>query len=172
MPLFIVIIGILLLFLLIAQFKLNAFISFIIVSLVVGVSEGMEFLLVLDAIQKGIGKTLGSLIMILGFGAMLGKLVADSGAAQRITTQLVDKFGKKKHSMGRSSHRVHCRYSHVLHGRFRDSHSTGVYGSGNHRPTLNLCRTSHVGFIIGYTWLFTTSSRTNRNRGNVQCGYR
>ena len=95
MPLFIVIIGILLLFLLIAQFKLNAFISFIIVSLVVGVSEGMEFLLVLDAIQKGIGKTLGSLIMILGFGAMLGKLVADSGAAQRITTQLVDKFGKK-----------------------------------------------------------------------------
>tara|TARA_R110001583_G_scaffold7234_13_gene36123 strand:+ start:761 stop:2077 length:1317 start_codon:yes stop_codon:yes gene_type:complete len=95
MPLFIVIIGILLLFLLIAQFKLNAFISFIIVSLVVGVAEGMEFLLVLDAIQKGIGKTLGSLIMILGFGAMLGKLVADSGAAQRITTQLVDKFGKK-----------------------------------------------------------------------------
>lgn len=95
MPLFIVIIGILLLFLLIAQFKLNAFISFVIVSLVVGVAEGMEFLLVLDAIQKGIGKTLGSLIMILGFGAMLGKLVADSGAAQRITTQLVDKFGKK-----------------------------------------------------------------------------
>lgn len=95
MPLFIVIIGILLLFLLIAQFKLNAFISFIIVSLVVGVAEGMEFLMVLDAIQKGIGKTLGSLIMILGFGAMLGKLVADSGAAQRITTQLVDKFGKK-----------------------------------------------------------------------------
>lgn len=33
--------------------------------------------------------------MILGFGAMLGKLVADSGAAQRITTELVNKFGKK-----------------------------------------------------------------------------
>ncbi|MGB5500675.1 MAG: gluconate:H+ symporter, partial [Maribacter sp.] len=39
--------------------------------------------------------TLGSLIMILGFGAMLGKLVADSAAPQRITTKLVDKFGKK-----------------------------------------------------------------------------
>ncbi|MGB5436031.1 MAG: gluconate:H+ symporter [Maribacter sp.] len=95
MPLFIVIIGIILLFLLIAQFKLNAFISFIIVSLVVGVAEGMDFLSVLDSIQKGVGKTLGGLIMILGFGAMLGKLVADSGAAQRITTKLVDKFGKK-----------------------------------------------------------------------------
>ncbi len=95
MPLLIVIFGIVLLFLLIAKFKLNAFISFIIVSLVVGVAEGMEFLKVLGSIEEGIGKTLGSLIMILGFGAMLGKLVADSGAAQRITTKLVDKFGKK-----------------------------------------------------------------------------
>ena len=95
MPLLIVIFGIVLLFLLIAKFKLNAFIAFIIVSLVVGVAEGMEFLKVLASIEAGIGKTLGSLIMILGFGAMLGKLVADSGAAQRITTKLVDKFGKK-----------------------------------------------------------------------------
>lgn len=95
MPLIIVIGGILLLFLLIAQFKLNAFISFIIVSLLVGVAEGMEVLKVVDSIQTGLGKTLGSLIMILGLGAMLGKLVADSGAAQRITTKLVDKFGKK-----------------------------------------------------------------------------
>ena len=95
MPLLIVIFGIVLLFLLIAKFKLNAFIAFIIVSLVVGVAEGMEFLKVLGSIEEGIGKTLGSLIMILGFGAMLGKLVADSGAAQRITTKLVDKFGKK-----------------------------------------------------------------------------
>lgn len=95
MPLIIVIGGILLLFLLIAQFKLNAFISFIIVSLLVGVAEGMEVLKVVDSIQTGLGKTLGSLIMILGLGAMLGKLVADSGAAQRITTKLVAKFGKK-----------------------------------------------------------------------------
>ncbi|NHF58621.1 gluconate transporter [Flavobacteriaceae bacterium TP-CH-4] len=95
MPLAIVIIGIILLFVLIAQFKLNAFIAFIIVSLFVGVAEGMEVLKVVDSIQTGLGKTLGGLIMILGLGAMLGKLVADSGAAQRITTQLVDKFGKK-----------------------------------------------------------------------------
>lgn len=95
MPLIIVIGGILLLFLLIAKFKLNAFISFIIVSLLVGVAEGMDILKVVDSIQTGLGKTLGSLVMILGLGAMLGKLVADSGAAQRITTELVEKFGKK-----------------------------------------------------------------------------
>ena len=95
MPLFIVILGILLLFILIAKFKLNAFITFIIVSLFVGIAEGMEPISVVDSIQKGIGNILGFLVIILGLGAMLGKLVADSGAAQKITTQLVAKFGKK-----------------------------------------------------------------------------
>ncbi|WP_430906163.1 gluconate:H+ symporter [Maribacter sp. 2-571] len=95
MPLAIVIIGIVLLFILIAQFKLNAFISFVLVSLFVGVAEGMDVIAVVDSIQTGLGKTLGGLIMILGLGAMLGKLVADSGAAQRITTRLVATFGKK-----------------------------------------------------------------------------
>ena len=95
MPLLIVIIGILLLFLLIARFKLNAFITFIIISLFVGIAEGMELQSVVTSIQNGIGNTLGFLILILGLGAMLGKLVADSGAAQRITSRLVDKFGVK-----------------------------------------------------------------------------
>lgn len=95
MPLLIVILGILLLFILIARFKLNPFITFIIVSLFVGIAEGMEPVAVVDSIQKGIGNILGFLVIILGLGAMLGKLVADSGAAQRITTKLVEKFGKK-----------------------------------------------------------------------------
>lgn len=95
MPLAIVIAGIILLFILIAHFKLNAFIAFIIVALLVGVAEGMDFLTAIKSIQNGIGNTLGYLILILGLGAMLGKLVADSGAAQRITMQLVQKFGKK-----------------------------------------------------------------------------
>jgi Gnt-I system high-affinity gluconate transporter len=45
------------------------------------------------SIEKGIGDTLGILVLILGLGAMLGKLVADSGAAQRITSSLVQAFG-------------------------------------------------------------------------------
>jgi len=95
MPITIVCIGILILFLLIAKFDLNAFIAFILVSLFVGIGNKMEILQVVESIQTGIGKTLGGLVLILGLGAMLGKLVADSGAAQRITTQLVDKFGKR-----------------------------------------------------------------------------
>ena len=95
MPLLIVIIGILILFILIAWYKLNPFITFILVSLFVGIAEGMDLEAVVTSIQNGIGNTLGFLIMILGLGAMLGKLVADSGAAQRITSHLVARFGRK-----------------------------------------------------------------------------
>ena len=95
MPLLIVILGILLLFVLIAKFKLNAFIAFIISCIFVGVFQGMELETIIKSIQTGIGNTLGFLVMILGFGAMLGKLVADSGAAQRITSRLVSSFGIK-----------------------------------------------------------------------------
>jgi Gnt-I system high-affinity gluconate transporter len=85
--------AILLLLLFIILFKVNAFISFIIVSVVLGIAAGVPPGSVAGSIQKGIGDTLGSLVMILGFGAMLGKLVADSGAAQRITSMLVRLFG-------------------------------------------------------------------------------
>ena len=95
MPLLIVIFGILLLFILIARFKLDAFISFISVCIFVGLFQGMQLQSIVESIQKGIGDTLGFLVLILGFGAMLGKLVADSGAAQRITSKLISSFGVK-----------------------------------------------------------------------------
>ena len=87
--------GILLLLLLITVFKLDTFISFMLVCLFVGVFEGLSIADTMQAIQHGIGNTLGSLVIILGFGAMLGKLVAESGAANEITNQLVSKFGMK-----------------------------------------------------------------------------
>ncbi len=95
MTLAIVFLGILSLILLIGYFKINAFISFIIVSLGIGLAMGMEVQTLTKSIQDGIGNTLGFLVIILGFGAMLGKLVADSGAAQRITDSLIAKFGIK-----------------------------------------------------------------------------
>jgi len=95
MPLVIIALGILILFLLIAKVKLNAFLSFILVCIFVGIFQGMELETLVKSIQSGIGNTLGFLVLILGLGAMLGKLVADSGAAQQITTKLVSAFGIK-----------------------------------------------------------------------------
>jgi len=45
--------------------------------------------------EKGIGDVLGSLSIILCFGAMLGKLIAESGAAQKITISLMKAFGER-----------------------------------------------------------------------------
>ncbi len=93
MPLVIVFIGILFLFLLITFFKFNGFISFILVAIGIGITQGMQLNDIVNSIENGIGNTLGFLIMILGFGAMLGKLVAESGAAQQITNGLIKIFG-------------------------------------------------------------------------------
>ena len=95
MPLFIITLGILLLFLLILVLRLNAFIAFILVGLSIGIGQGMELNTIVQSIEKGIGNTLGFLVMILGLGAMLGKLVAESGAAQKITNGLIHIFGVK-----------------------------------------------------------------------------
>lgn len=95
MSLFFVVAAISVLLLLIILLKVNAFISFIIVSVLLGIASGLPSSAVVSSIQKGIGDTLGSLVLILGFGAMLGKLVADSGAAQRITSVLIRLFGLK-----------------------------------------------------------------------------
>ncbi|AGK99547.1 gluconate:H+ symporter [Clostridium pasteurianum] len=96
MPLFIVLIGVILLLVLMIKFKLNGFISLIFVALVVGIAEGMSPAKTVTSIQNGVGSTLGSLALILGFGAMFGKLIADSGAAQRISRSLINKFGIKR----------------------------------------------------------------------------
>ena len=91
----IVVIGVLLLLVLIIVFKLHAFISFIIVSLFLGVSQDLSFVESIESIKTGMGSTLGSLVIILGFGAMLGKMVADSGAAQKITETMIRLAGLK-----------------------------------------------------------------------------
>lgn len=93
MPLAVITLGILFLFLLILVVRLNAFIAFILVGLAIGVGQGMELNTIVQSIEKGIGNTLGFLVMILGLGAMLGKLVAESGAAQKITNGLIQLFG-------------------------------------------------------------------------------
>lgn len=114
MPLIIIAAGVALLLILMIGFKVNGFIALVLVAAVVGFAEGMDAQAVLHSIQNGIGSTLGGLAMILGFGAMLGKLISDTGAAQRIATTLIATFGKKTRAMGASDHRSGCGPRHVL----------------------------------------------------------
>ncbi|MFC5409776.1 gluconate:H+ symporter [Larkinella bovis] len=95
MPLLLTFLGILALVVLIAFVKIDTFISFVLVALAIGLASGMEVGAVGKSIQTGIGGTLGELVLIVGFGAMLGRLVAESGAAMRITNVLIKVFGVK-----------------------------------------------------------------------------
>ncbi|WET01854.1 gluconate:H+ symporter [Flavobacterium sp. YJ01] len=93
MSLLILIAGILLLLILISVVKLNAFISLIVAAFFVGIFKQMPFRDLINSIQEGIGSTLGSLILILAFGVILGNLLSDSGAAQRISSVMIRYFG-------------------------------------------------------------------------------
>ncbi len=95
MLLLLTLMGIVALVLLIAYVRLDTFISFVVVALGLGLATGMDIKAAGKSIQLGIGNTLGELVLIIGFGAMLGKLVAESGAAQRITNSLIAFFGQK-----------------------------------------------------------------------------
>lgn len=94
-PLMIVALGVIALLVLIMQFKLNTFISLIIVSFLVALALKMPIDEIVGTIQAGMGGTLGSIALIFGLGAILGRLVSDAGGAQRIAVTLINKFGEK-----------------------------------------------------------------------------
>ncbi|MEO8576961.1 MAG: gluconate:H+ symporter, partial [Gemmatimonadales bacterium] len=81
---------------LIARFKLHPFVALVLVSLVMGVAAGMPLAAALKAFQDGVGNTLGFIAIVVGLGTMLGKLMAESGAATRIATTLIGLFGEKR----------------------------------------------------------------------------
>jgi Gnt-I system high-affinity gluconate transporter len=83
------------LILLITWGRLNAFLAFLIVAIATALLLGVPVEKVTASVQKGIGDTLGSLVIIICLGAMLGKLVAESGAASKITDVLMGIFGTK-----------------------------------------------------------------------------
>ena len=95
MPLLIVAAGVALLLVLMIFFKLNGFIALILVSLGVGMAFGMDLMEVISSIKSGLGDTLGHLALVIGFGAILGKILAESGAAHSITQVLIQLFGRK-----------------------------------------------------------------------------
>lgn len=95
MTLLLLLFAVVFLVLLITVVKLHPFISFLIVCIITGLVKGMAVTALMSSIQKGIGDVVGSLMIILCVGAMLGKLIADSGAANKIATGLIQLFGTK-----------------------------------------------------------------------------
>ena len=81
---------------LIARFKLHPFVALVSVSLAMGVAAGMPPLTAVKAFGDGVGSVLGFIAIVVGLGTMLGKMMAESGAATRIATTLIDLFGERR----------------------------------------------------------------------------
>ncbi len=82
--------------LLIARFRCNAIVALTLVSMLLGLSAGMEPMKVADSFKEGVAATLGNLAMIIGLGTMLGKMLGESGAAHVIAERLTALFGKER----------------------------------------------------------------------------
>ncbi|MBL5802582.1 GntP family permease [Heyndrickxia sporothermodurans] len=80
----------------IAKVKWHPFVVLLLTSVILGMLAGMKLPDVADAIQNGVGNTLGSIAVIIGLGTILGKMLAESGGADQIANTLLNKFGEKK----------------------------------------------------------------------------
>ncbi|MCC7374027.1 MAG: hypothetical protein IT581_05195 [Verrucomicrobiales bacterium] len=81
---------------LVAGLRLNAFLALALVSLGVGIGAGMTPLATAKAFQEGVGSTLGLIVVVVGLGTMLGKMLSESGGAQVIADGLTRGLGAKR----------------------------------------------------------------------------
>lgn len=89
-----------LILILIIGFKVHAFLTLILVSLLTAVATGIPLEVIVDSLVDGFGGTLGSVALLIALGAMLGKLVEYSGGAKVLAEKMVDVFGEKRAPFG------------------------------------------------------------------------
>lgn len=90
-----VLVGILLLMVFNLRFKMHNVISLLVVGLFVAVMEGMPLDKVITTVQNGLGSIYGHLALIIVFGAVIGKIMTDSGASQQIADTVIRKCGTR-----------------------------------------------------------------------------
>ncbi|WP_293954888.1 MULTISPECIES: gluconate:H+ symporter [unclassified Sphingobacterium] len=95
MTILLIVISICLLILCITYFKINAFLAFLVVTLLSGLCLGIPPAQLVGTVEKGVAGVMGSLTLIIVLGAMLGKIVAESGAAEIIAEQMVRLMGER-----------------------------------------------------------------------------
>ena len=81
---------------LIARYKLNPFVTLLVVSLALAVVVGMPMPTIVKSFEVGVGNTLGHIALVVALGTMLGKMMAESGGADRIAHTVIGFFGEKR----------------------------------------------------------------------------
>ncbi|MEU9286312.1 gluconate:H+ symporter [Streptomyces sp. NPDC048275] len=95
MPLVVVGISVLVLLFLMTRLKLNGLIALLLVAVGVALVQGIPAAEIGDVLGEGVGDQIGDTLLVVGLGAMLGRVMGDSGAAQRIASRLIDAFGPR-----------------------------------------------------------------------------
>lgn len=96
-PLLLIAVGaVLLLLFLIIRVRLHAFVALILVSVLTALATRVPLGDIGDVIVGGFGTTLGSVALLVGLGAMLGKMLEVSGGAQVLADSLVRRFGDER----------------------------------------------------------------------------
>ncbi len=119
-------IAIIALVVLIARFKMNPFITLMMVSVALALAVGMPATSILKSFETGVGGTLGHIAIVVGLGTMLGKMMAESGGAERIARTLIDIVRAEERALGDDVHRVPRRLAGIFRSRLRAADSDRV----------------------------------------------
>ena len=85
-----------LILILVIKFKVHAFLTLVLVSLITAFATGIPVKSIITTLVGSFGTTLGPVALLIGLGAMLGKMVEHSGGARVLTDKLVEIFGEKR----------------------------------------------------------------------------
>src|SRR5690606_14024631 len=91
----IAVIAIVVLLVLIIKVRLHAFFSLLLVAIFTGLAAGISVTDVVDVVIEGFSSTVGTVALLVGFGAVLGRLVEVTGGAQVLADKMLDTFGEK-----------------------------------------------------------------------------
>jgi GntP family gluconate:H+ symporter len=92
----IAVVAIAVLLFLIIKVRLHAFFSLIIVSVLTGLAAGISMGDVVSVVIAGFSNTVGTVALLVGFGAVLGRLVEMTGGAQTLADRMLARFGEKR----------------------------------------------------------------------------
>ena len=107
-------VGIIVLLVLIIKFKLHPVLSMMISAIIIGVGAGMPLTMISDTVEKGVGKTLQGIALLVGLGSMFGGILEVSGGAQRIDGNTDWQIWSEKSRMGTGTYRTGNRNYSIL----------------------------------------------------------
>ena len=81
---------------LVIVFRLHAFLTLVLVSFLTALATGLPIESIVGAMKDGFGGTLASVALLVGLGAMLGKMVEQSGGAKVLADAMINLFGEKR----------------------------------------------------------------------------